>query len=119
MTRTDQFEPRFVEEIPDSLDDGVLYVSLRFTTAIHLCASGCRSQVVTPLRPGQWRLIFDGAVTLRPSIGNWSLACRSHYVINRNRVVWLRSWSDAEVFEARRRAARGLWAGVDRDDRQP
>ena len=30
----------------------------------------------------------NGTVSLRPSIGNWQLPCRSHYFIVRNRVVW-------------------------------
>jgi hypothetical protein len=27
-------------------------------------------------------------VTLQPSIGNWSLPCRSHYWIDHNRIRW-------------------------------
>lgn len=31
---------------PDELDEGVLYVSVEYDTTIHLCAWGCRNQVV-------------------------------------------------------------------------
>jgi hypothetical protein len=106
MSRTASFLPEFVTHVPEALDQGRLYVSMSFATAIHLCACGCRSEVVTPFRPGQWRLLFDGTVTLRPSIGNWSLPCRSHYLIDHNRVVWARTWSDDEVRAARRRRRR-------------
>jgi len=101
MSRIESFQPEFVTQVPDVLDDGRLYVSMPFATSIHLCACGCRSEVVTPFKPGQWRMIFDGTVTLRPSIGNWSLGCRSHYFIEHNRVVWARTWSEAEVRAAR------------------
>jgi hypothetical protein len=103
MSRTERFHPVFVSRVPDALEDGLLYVSMDYATTIHSCACGCRREVVTPLRPGKWRLIYDGEVTLRPSIGNWSQPCRSHYFIVRNRVVWARSWSDGEVAAARRR----------------
>lgn len=107
MSRVERFEPVFVAQIPDALENGRLYVSMEYATVIHLCACGCRREVVTPLRPGHWRLIFDGDVTLRPSIGNWSLPCRSHYFVTRNRVVWAAAWSDAEVEAARRRRHAG------------
>lgn len=88
----------FVEFIPDELKEGTLYVSIRFATATHLCCCGCGSKVVTPLRPTDWKLIFDGkTVSLDPSIGNWSFACRSHYWIVRNRVKWARKWSEEEI----------------------
>lgn len=101
MSRAESFLPEFVTHVPEALEDGRLYVSMPYATAIHLCACGCRSEVVTPLRPGKWRLIFDGTVTLRPSIGNWSYGCQSHYYIDRDQVVWARTWSEAEVLARR------------------
>jgi len=118
MSRVERFDPEFVSRVPDTLQDGRLYVSIQYSTAIHLCACGCRREVVTPLRPGLWRLIYDGEVTLRPSIGNWSLPCRSHYFITRNRVIWARTWSEAEVEAGRRRRlAASAGRGVARTDR--
>lgn len=82
----------FVQFVPckSSLDEGVLYVSVEFATAIHLCACGCGNEVVTPLSPCDWCLVFDGrAVSLMPSIGNWRLECESHYWIRGGAVIWV------------------------------
>ena len=88
----------FVEFIPGELKEGTIYVSIRFGTASHLCCCGCGSKVVTPLRPTDWKLIFDGkTISLHPSIGNWSFECRSHYWIRNNRVQWATQWSKDEV----------------------
>lgn len=79
---------KFVEFIPEQLDAGVLYISLEYCTAIHLCVCGCGNQVVTPILPDQWHLTFNGdGVTLDPSIGNWDFECRSHYWIRENKIV--------------------------------
>ena len=95
---------RFVTNIPDVLDDGVIYVSIDFATAIHKCCCGCGKEVVTPLSPSDWKLIFDGrTISLDPSIGNWSFPCQSHYWIRRNKVVWARRWSRQEIQKARER----------------
>jgi hypothetical protein len=94
MRRIDHLEPEFVEEIPRTLELGRLYISIPYRTVTHLCCCGCGSEVVTSLHPRRWALTFDGeTVSLSPSVGNWSLPCRSHYVITRNRVRWAESWS--------------------------
>jgi hypothetical protein len=94
----------FVEFIPDELDEGTVYVSIRFATASHLCCCGCGGKVVTPIRPTDWKLIFDGkSISLDPSIGNWSYACQSHYWIIRNEVRWAARWSPEEIEAGRHR----------------
>ena len=71
MSRTGRYEPYFVDRIPETLAAGVLYISIAYTTAAHLCACGCGREVITPIRPGDWRLTFDGeSVSFDPSIGN-------------------------------------------------
>src|SRR5688572_12008813 len=81
---------RFVKSVPEQLEEGVLYVSIEYATAIHRCCCGCGNEVVTPLSPKDWKLTFDGeSVSLSPSIGNWSFKCRSHYWIARNRIRWV------------------------------
>jgi hypothetical protein len=106
MIRTDAFVPKFVEFIPDRLEPGVLYISLRFNTVLHKCACGCDSEVATPLSPAQWRLDRrENLVSLYPSIGSWTLPCRSHYWIRWNRVKWARPWSELEIKESRERDA--------------
>ncbi len=89
---------RFVEIIPDTVEDGVLYISLKYCTAIHKCVCGCGNEVVTPISPTDWKLIFDGkTVSLSPSIGNWSFNCQSHYWIKRNEIVYAREWDKEEI----------------------
>ncbi len=86
----------FVENIPDNLEDGIVYVSLAYGTAVHKSCCGCGNEVITPLSPKDWRLSFDGeSISLYPSIGNWNFDCRSHYWIENNRVLWCkrRRWS--------------------------
>lgn len=88
----------FVEAIPAYLQEGILYVSLRYATAVHKCACGCGTKVVTPISSATWQIIFDGdAVSLVPSVGNWALPCRSHYWIRGGRILWAEPWTADEV----------------------
>jgi hypothetical protein len=102
MTAGIVLKHEFVEFIPDRLEQGTIYVSIRFATASHLCCCGCGNKVVTPIRPTDWKLIFDGkTVSLDPSIGNWSFTCQSHYWIKCNRVRWAPTWSRGQVEQGR------------------
>jgi hypothetical protein len=102
MIRHPKLVHRFVEDIPELLEPGVLYVSLSYATALHLCCCGCKREVVTPLSPAQWKMTFDGeSVSLHPSIGSWALPCRSHYVVRRGRVVEAGQWSEEEIESGR------------------
>ncbi len=104
--RRDNLEHQFVDFIPERLDEGILYVSIEYTTVAHLCCCGCGQEVSITLSPTDWRLVFDGkTVSLEPSIGSWSLPCQSHYFITRNRVVWAKQWSRAEIESGRRYSA--------------
>lgn len=104
----------FVEEVPSQLANGVIYVSIPYATAVHKCCCGCGLEVVTPLSPTDWELRFNGAaVSLWPSIGNWSFPCRSHYWIEKGRVRWAAQMSDAEIRSGRQhdRRAKDLHYG--------
>jgi hypothetical protein len=102
MTRELVLKHEFVEFIPEELEQGTIYVSIRFATASHLCCCGCENKVVTPIRPTDWKLIFDGrTVSLDPSIGNWSFACQSHYYIRKNGVKWAPKWSREQIERGR------------------
>lgn len=93
----------FVQAIPDRLEPDVVYVSIPYATVAHLCPCGCGQEISLPLSPVDWKLVFDGeTVTLVPSIGNWSLPCRSHYWIRRGRVVWAKPWTDERIEQARK-----------------
>lgn len=88
----------FVEFMPSELAEGVLYVSMVYSTAIHKCCCGCGQKVVTPFSPTDWQLTFDGeAVSLKPSIGNWNFPCQSHYWVERNRVRWAPRWTSQQI----------------------
>jgi Family of unknown function (DUF6527) len=92
----------FVTTLPEHLAQGVVYVSIEFATAAHLCVCGCGQAVYTPLSPTDWSVVYDGeTISLSPSIGNWSLPCRSHYWIRRDRVVWARAWSQERIDKGR------------------
>lgn len=109
MTRTAALTPEFIELAPPELQDGVLYVSMLYSTAIHRCCCGCGQKVVTPLSPTDWQLFFDGdSVSLTPSIGNWSFKCQSHYWIKKNQVHWAPLWTrkQIEAGRAKDRAAK-------------
>lgn len=88
----------FVEKIPEVIEEGKIYVSIPFTTAIHKCFCGCGNEVVTPLTPTDWELSFDGeTISLDPSIGNWNFPCQSHYWITHDSVRWARRWTRKEI----------------------
>lgn len=107
MGRARRIRHRFVEQIPGSPEDGFLYVSIEYGTAVHKCCCGCGEEVVTPLSPTDWKLVYDGeTVSLSPSIGNWSFKCQAHYWIIRNRVRWARSLSAEQIQEGRHADAR-------------
>src|SRR6058998_1537160 len=74
MNRRKAIRHEFVDYVPEELEDGVVYVSIRYSTAVHLCCCGCGIEVASPISPADWELTFDGeSITLHPSIGNWSL----------------------------------------------
>ena len=94
----------FVEQIPTDLKHGTLYISIEYSTVVHKCCCGCGNEVVTPLSPTDWRLIFDGEnVSLDPSIGNWSFDCKSHYWIEDSTVRWAPRWSKEQIEDGRAR----------------
>lgn len=96
--------PAFVDTIPDLLEEGIFYVCERYMTAAHKCCCGCGEEVITPLSPADWSLRKAGnTVSLTPSIGNWSFACKSHYWISRNRVVWASNMSQRQIDQVRAR----------------
>lgn len=85
----EEFEIKSVERIPHKLKQGILYVCLECQVAVHLCACGCGEKTVTPLGENGWNLTFDkNGLNLNPSIGNFSIPCKSHYFIKDNKVRW-------------------------------
>lgn len=88
--------------MPARLEPGVLYVCEEFGTAAHLCACGCGAKVRTPLGPAEWTLKETRqGPSLRPSIGNWQEACRSHYWIRAGQIIWLDPFTQEEALAGR------------------
>lgn len=89
--KTNKFKVEFVDKIPSKLKDGILYVCISCNVIVHKCACGCGEKTVTPIdKINGWIMKYDGqTVTLRPSIGNFSIPCNSHYYITENKVEWL------------------------------
>lgn len=110
----------FVDHFPTRLEEGKLYVSMLFASAAHLCCCGCGQEVITPISPAQWRLIYDGvSVTLTPSIGNWSLRCQSHYWIIRDEIHWADTWTRKKIDRFRaldREALIGYYGGDEQEE---
>ncbi|UHG94681.1 DUF6527 family protein [Spirosoma oryzicola] len=102
--KTRILQPSFVKFIPESLEDGIIYISIDYCTATHNCVCGCGNKVVTPFTPTDWELAFNGeTVSLSPSIGNWSFDCQSHYWIKRGKIQWAGQWSQEEIEAGRRK----------------
>jgi hypothetical protein len=102
MRKNFRISHKFVDQVPNRVEESTLYISIEYATAIHKCFCGCGSEVVTPFSPSDWQLMYDGlSVSLNPSIGNWSFKCRSHYWIRSNEVVWAADWSKKRVENAR------------------
>lgn len=116
----------FVDTIPEKLEDDVIYASMLHKAVMHKCLCGCGEEVSTPLHPTGWEVTYNGeAVSPWPSIGNWSLRCKSHYVIKNNTVIWCREWTREEIEKERKRRRNeildfytdGDEAGVDSNSR--
>lgn len=94
----------FVDFIPESLEEGVIYISLTYRTAIHKCVCGCGNEVATVISPVGWTLSFDGdTISLNPSIGNWNFECQSHYFITNSRVEHCAKWDAEKIRRGRAR----------------
>ncbi|MCG2798195.1 MAG: hypothetical protein L6367_06615 [Cellulomonas sp.] len=107
-----------VDTIPSVLKPRTLYLCLEHDVVVHLCMCGCSAKVVTPLGPAEWSVSYDeNTVSLRPSIGNGALACRSHYWITRSDVRWLPQITEREQRRAYARDERDLLAQLERDRR--
>lgn len=84
-----ELKPVYAEELP-SIENGFLYISKKYNTASHNCPCGCGSLIVTPLKKTGWHLAIDmnDKISLRPSISNPTIPCKSHYWITDNKILW-------------------------------
>jgi hypothetical protein len=77
---------QFIDEIPDILKYGIIYISFKYKTSSHLCLCGCGNLSVTPLNENGWTIDNDvmDRITLNPSILNQNCPNKSHYIITKN-----------------------------------
>ncbi len=92
--KINQLVPVYVNRVPDSLENGKIYIyDFPHYLAVHLCACGCKQEVVTPLGSSDgWELTKNkDSVTIRPSIGNFNgeKPHHAHYYITNNQIEWL------------------------------
>ncbi|GGG48893.1 DUF6527 family protein [Bizionia arctica] len=93
---------QFVDFMPDIIQEGVIYISLEYKSVIHKCACGCGKEVNTPLHPTGWKMLYDGeSISLKPSVGNWSFDCKSHYWITNNEIEWSLKWTNETIGKVR------------------
>ena len=50
MPRISDLIPVYVETVPETLEEGKIYISEKYGTAVHLCACGCGLHTVTGLK---------------------------------------------------------------------
>jgi hypothetical protein len=101
VSRTEHYTPQFMESFPTPMEPGVLYISTAYSTAGHICPCGCGHEVITKLSPARWRVIYDGEVSLKPSVAAAGLPCNSHYFVTRGQVDWHRKLDPAQQAKAR------------------
>ena len=117
--RTASWQTTWVGDMPSSMSDGTVYISVKHRLTEHLCACGCKAEVSLPLGPAEWRLEYDGeTIGLRPSVGNWRLPCKSHYLIEQSRTVWCRPWTPDEVVAGRTEDRRERDEGIQNRNRE-
>ncbi len=93
----------FVLYMPEQLEDGVIYISMKYRLAIHKCVCGCGNKVITPFSPTDWELRFYGdSISLSPSIGNWNFDCQSHYWIIKNQIKHSGRWNEQQISNGRK-----------------
>ena len=84
--------PVFLETIPADtreLQEGCLYISMKYNTLVHRCPCGCGGLSEIGLHPATRSMIYDGEnVSIEPSIGARALRCGSHYWITKNCIIW-------------------------------
>jgi hypothetical protein len=87
-----EIEPIYVEFIPEILEENKVYISEEYGTSTHSCLCGCGNKVIMPIdniingHDYGWKLIKEnnGTVSFTPSVGNYQIPCKSHYIITKN-----------------------------------
>lgn len=92
-----KFRYQLVDRIPKDMRPGVVYHTEEYELAGLLCACGCGHRVTLLVPDSHEVLDESGYATVRPSIGVFDSACKSHYVISAGEVLWLPAFSGVEA----------------------
>ena len=86
--------PVYVEFMPDyeTFKEKHIYISEKYGSAIHRCLCRCGEKTVLPInnivngKDHGWKLIKNnnGKISFTPSVGNYQIPCKSHYIITNN-----------------------------------
>lgn len=71
----------------EQMEENKIYISETYKVSIHKCLCGCGSKTVLPIHPVHgWSLFKEqnNKISFTPSIGNYQLPCKSHYIITNN-----------------------------------
>ena len=81
-----KIKPIFVESIPEKIEENIFYIAEQYKAVIHKCLCGCGERISTPINKDGWTLIkkTEDKISLTPSIGNFYLPCKSHYIVSDN-----------------------------------
>lgn len=87
-TITPVFLDGYVPPIEEMKEKHV-YISLQYNSAQHKCLCGCGEIVNMPLghKNNGWNLVYNNlktVISFAPSIGNFQIPCKSHYIITNN-----------------------------------
>lgn len=64
------------------MKENVIYISDEFKVSGHKCMCGCGSLTIMPLGNNEWNYeIKNNKLTMWPSVGNYQMPCKSHYII--------------------------------------
>src|SRR5665213_3084044 len=110
----------FVDSVPYELEPDTMYISTKYRAIVHRCLCGCGEKVLLNLDPTAWSFTFDGrSISIHDSVGNVGIPCRSHYIIEQNRVIWLPPLTEgnAQAALGRERPARGSKNAAQSDGR--
>ena len=104
MKRVIKYTTEFVDYIPNQLEEGILYVCIKYNIVAHSCMCGCGEEIFTPISNVQgWNLLYDGKnASLSPSVGNEAYPCKSHYFLKNGVVKWIEDDIAADKIKVRK-----------------
>lgn len=92
-----RYRYELADRIPKQMREGVVYHTREFELAGLLCACGCGYRITLLVPDSHQVWDEEGYATIRPSVGVFDAACKSHYVISAGHVQWLPAFTGAQA----------------------